>query len=272
MILSFLKRHRKAEERIGGIVALEAAKTVAKRAGIFGAGVAMAAVIGPNMVDLSNNNGAGAARAIAAPGVQAVEAKATEGLGFRDGDYPVFRAEAARRHRPFGGYLFLHPDLSGAAQADFFLAYAKPRPGDLEPVVDSETGSPSSAARATYAALAELQRHGFRPILYASSYYVGVLVATDRRIAAFPVWDAEYGPTLHTVAGVRYVAWQFTDRANVGGFSLDGSHLLVRSVTSLEIPKPRPPKPLRCSSFVGTEWPHRPLVAYRRRHAYHCHR
>jgi hypothetical protein len=244
----FLTAHKRLLKTVGEAITIELLWTVLRAAGIFGAGVAAAATIGPGLIDLSNNNGGSAAVAIAAPGVQAVESKATEGLRFRDPFYPSFRAAAAKHHRAFGGYVFLHPDLSGTAQADYFLAYAQPRRGDLEPVVDSETGSPYAAARATYAALHELERHGYRPLLYASSSYLGQLVRTDPRLKGFRVWQAEYGPTLHFVAGVHVVAWQFTDRARVAGFSIDGSHLLVRSVRQLEWKpkarrKPRPAPP-----------------------------
>lgn len=235
---AFLRRHKHAEETAAEAVSLDLLWTALRALGLFGAGVASAAIFAPGLIDLSNNNGARAAVAISAPGVQAVEAKATEGLDFRDSLYPTFRRTAADHHRAFGGYVFLHPDQNGAAQARYFLAYANPKPGDLQPVVDSETGSPAAAARATYAALHELALHHYRPLLYASSSYLGGLVAADPRIRAFRVWQAEYGPILHHVAGTTVVAWQFTDHAAAHGFSIDGSYLLVRRVVQLEIPLP----------------------------------
>lgn len=239
----FVRRHKVEEEAVAEAVAVDAGIAIWKR--VFAAAAASAAItatatLAPGLIDLSNNNGSRAVVAIAAPGVKAVEAKATEGLHFRDGLYPTFRAAAAKHHRAFGGYLFLHPGENGAAQADYFLAYAKPKPGDIQPVVDSETGSPAAAAPATYSALHELDRRGYQPILYASSSYLAGLVAADPRLKHYWVWQAEYGPVLHLVPGVRVVAWQFTDRARVGGFSTDGSHLLVRDVALIET---RPPKP-----------------------------
>lgn len=231
---AFLRRHRRAEEDVVIGAGMSLSRRLVGR--FLGAGIAAAAIAAPAMIDLSNNNGPGAAVAISAAGVQAVEAKATEGLTFRDRDYPGFRAAAARAHRPFGAYLFLHPYLNGAAQADYFLAWAQPHPGDLQPVVDSEMGSPAAAAPATYAALHRLTLKGYRPLLYASTSYLAGLVAADHRLAAYRVWDAEYGPTLHRVAGTTVIAWQYTDRAAVAGHSLDGSRLLV-PVASLMIPK-----------------------------------
>jgi GH25 family lysozyme M1 (1,4-beta-N-acetylmuramidase) len=255
---ALLRRHKHAEEAAAEAVGLNILWTVLRTAGLFGAGIASAAVLAPDLVDLSNNNGPAAASAISAPGVKAVEAKGTEGLAFRDRDYPIFRVSAAKHRRAFGGYMFLHPGESGRAQARYFLAYAKPRPGDIEPVVDSETGSPSVAASATYAALHELALHGYRPILYASSSYLQGLVSADPRIKRYRAWQAEYGPVLHRVAGVTTVAWQFTDRARVLGFSVDGSHLLVRSIVQIEIRKPHAAKPP--SKPVTTTTPAKPKV------------
>lgn len=239
----WLRTHKRGDEEALAVVDVGWLVTRLLPAFGVGAGVASAAVLAlaPGQIDLSNNNGARAAVAIAAPGVRAVEAKATEGLAFRDPDYPVFRAKAHAVHRAFGGYMFLHPDLSGAAQADYFLAYAHPRPGDIQPVVDSEVGSPSAAAPATYAALHELERRGYRPILYASSWYLGQLVKTVPALKQFRVWEAEYGPRLELIPGVKVVAWQFTETARVAGFDVDGSHLLVKRLALIEY---KPPKPL----------------------------
>lgn len=260
----WLRAHKRGEEAIAEAVAVEAGVAIWKRvtaAAVASAAITATATLAPGLIDLSNNNGGRAAVAIATPGVRVVEAKATEGVHFRDGLYLAFRAAAAKHHRAFGGYLFLHPDLGGAAQADYFLAYAKPKPGDVEPVVDSENGSPTAAAPATYAALHELERHGYRPLLYASSSYLAGLVRADPRLKRFRVWQAEYGPQLHLVAGVHVIAWQFTDRARVAGFAIDGSHLLVRNVRTIEY-RPKPLKPRRKPKPVkppcGIERPARP--------------
>lgn len=237
-VLAFIRKHKKGEERVAIAISIEVVYRLL--AGVLGASVASAAIIATGMIDLSNNNGARAAAAIATPGVQAVEAKATEGLGFRDSVYPTFRAAAAKYHRAFGGYLFLHYNESGKAQADYFLAYAKPKPGDLQPVVDTETGSPCSAAPATYAALHELELKGFHPIMYTSAYWLSQLAHCAPELERFRVWEAEYGPVLNQVAGFHDIAWQFTDRASESGFSVDGSHLMVRSVAQLEY-KPASP-------------------------------
>lgn len=242
MIGGFLRRHKKAEEKLAEGAAASLGLALLKR--VLAAGVAAAAIAAPAMIDLSNNNGAGAASAISAPGVHAVEAKATEGLGFRDGLYPTFRAAASRAHKPFGGYLFLHPSASGKAQADYFIAYARPKAGDLQPVVDDELGSPCASASSTLAALHELVAHGYSPVLYTSAYWLGQLARCAPALKAFPVWEAEYGPVLTRVSGFHVIAWQYTDNSGVKGLRIDGSRLLV-PVSSLVIgsqpaPKPKP--------------------------------
>lgn len=204
------------------------------------------------LIDLSNNNGPQAVAAIADPSVRAVYAKATEGLHFRDGLYPKFRAAAKKNERVFGAYLFLHPDLGGAEQADYFLAYAKPRPGDLQPVVDSETGAPDiRAANCTFEALYELEKRGYQPLLYGSTSYLAALRREAPALGGYRVWQAEYGPILHRIPGLRAVAWQFTDRDTVckGRLRVDGSELLVRDLAGLVIPKPVRKQPVRRPHF-----------------------
>lgn len=238
---AFVRRHKRAEEEL----AIGAGISIGWRfiGGLLGAGVAAAAIAVPTMIDLSNNNGPGAVAAISQPGVHAVEAKATEGLAFRDSLYPTFRAAAARAGKPFGGYLFLHPSESGRAQADYFMAYARPRPGNLQPVVDDEMGSPCSSAPAALAALRELGAHGFHPLLYTSAYWLSQLEHCAPALKAYRIWEAEYGPVLNRYAGFNVIGWQYTDNSGVKGLRIDGSHLYV-SLASLEYrltpPAPRP--------------------------------
>jgi len=67
--------------------------------------------------------------------------KATEGLTWESKTYPANIAQARSESKPLGSYHFLHPGLSGAAQARFFLDFIR-RHGGLRDgdqlVVDSE--------------------------------------------------------------------------------------------------------------------------------------
>lgn len=238
-LVTFLRRHKKAEVDIAEGAATTAGIAILKR--VLVAGVAAAAIAVPTLVDLSNNNGPSAVSVISSPGVHAVEAKATEGLGFKDYLYPTFRAAALQYRKPFGGYLFLHPDESGKAQADYFLAYATPQNGDLQPVVDSELGAACASAPQTLAALDELVAKGFKPVLYSNTYWLSQLATCAPALKAFPVWQAQYAAVRQVVPGFHVIAWQYTDAAPVNGHNVDGSHFLVKLAT-LRIgynPKPK---------------------------------
>src|SRR5438128_11445649 len=75
------------------------------------------------------------------PALDFLFAKATEGLTWESKTFAGNMAAARKAGVPFGAYHFLHPGLSGAAQARFFLDYVR-RHGGLKDgdmlVVDSE--------------------------------------------------------------------------------------------------------------------------------------
>lgn len=72
-------------------------------------------------------------------GVKFIYHKATEGHTFRDPNYAKRRAESKANALPFGGYHYAHPAPDNAVlEAQYFLAYAKPVPGDMLPVLDLE--------------------------------------------------------------------------------------------------------------------------------------
>lgn len=65
--------------------------------------------------------------------------KATQSTNFHDPNYPDRRTEAKANGVKFGAYHYAIPVKGGGtAQAKYFLAYAKPRSGDLLPVLDLE--------------------------------------------------------------------------------------------------------------------------------------
>jgi hypothetical protein len=203
--------------------------------------------------DLSNNNGLGAAAALDDPHCLGGYGKGTEGLSFRDPDYHAFYDEAVKRRKPFGPYVFFHPGSDPRLQARELLAWTKPKPGDFEPVVDSETTdglSMQKVAVATFEALDELRLHGFAPLNYGSAWWLKTTAGYEPRLKQFRVWQAEYSRVLHRIPGLRALLWQFTDRLVVakGRLRVDGDRLLVRDVSALRIPKhakvvhPEPPK------------------------------
>jgi hypothetical protein len=190
--------------------------------------------------DISNVNGEAAGlAAIHDPKTKAVYAKRTEGLSFVDELYPSFYAAAREIHKPIGAYGFLHPELSGAEQARFLLTHAQPKPGDLVPVIDTETlhnGDYAQCARTTLTALLELRTHGTGAMGYASSGFIEQLVAHQPALKQFAWWYADYANVLWRIPGVRALLWQNTDRLGVGRFATDGDVLLAKSLAAIEIP------------------------------------
>jgi len=190
--------------------------------------------------DISNRNGAAAGlAAIHDPKTGWIYAKGTEGLGFVDPLYPTFYDAGHYVRKPVGPYGFLHPDLDGAAQARFLLEHTKPKPGDLKPVIDSETlhnGDWEQCAATTLAALRELDAHGTGGIGYASSSFIRQLAAHEPALKSFGWWYADYATVLWRIPGVRALLWQNTDRLGVGRFATDGDVLLARSLAAIEIP------------------------------------
>jgi lysozyme len=76
--------------------------------------------------------------------------KATEGTSFVDVNYSRRRAEAKSAGLLFGAYHFARPTrVNAAAEARHFLAVAKPKPGDLIPVLDLETRGAGHAVLTT---------------------------------------------------------------------------------------------------------------------------
>jgi lysozyme len=181
------------------------------------------------ILDVSNVNPIGLA-ALRAAKPQALICKATEGDGFRDTTLATHRQLARQVGIPFGSYLFLHPDSRGD-EAALYLSYAKPRPGDLQPIIDAETRDGSSFARVAarvQSCAHELEQHGFRPILYSYTSFLRALLTAEPKLSRLRVWQAAY--TSHRPAvglGASVVLWQYTDRYMVNGHPYDASRLYV---------------------------------------------
>lgn len=198
------------------------------------------------VLDCSNNASIDY-KTFVASGAVALIAKATEGTAFQDWTLKEHRAVARSAGKPFGSYLFLHPDSKGS-EADFYLNYAKPKTGDLQPVIDAEVtnlGIPDLAKRAQSCARA-LESKGYRPILYASAGIWTGLIAAEPSLKRLRVWEAQYPgrfsrwfPKLAQMRiklrhGVTVVMWQWTDSYQVGGRHFDASALLT-NIDSIRI-------------------------------------
>lgn len=200
------------------------------------------------VLDVSNNTPIGVP-VLKESGSVALLAKATEGTGFRDAYLGTHRSAARIAGKPFGSYLFLHPDSVGS-EAQYYLDYAQPRRGDIQPIIDAETlgkgGFGTAAARVNSCAEA-LEDKGYKPILYASASFWQWLIKADPTLKRLFVWEAQYpgrftrwfpwlaAKRIRLFHGVSVVLWQWTDSFAVGGRHYDASALLTE-VKNLLIP------------------------------------
>jgi len=202
------------------------------------------------VIDSSNNRPINATELHESRAV-ALIAKATEGTSFRDSTLANQRGVARAVHVPFGSYLFLHPNSNGS-EAAYYLDYAKPRAGDIQPVIDAEVtnlGADELARRSQSCAVA-LEHEGYEPLLYASASIWKEMVKAEPKLKRLRVWEAAYPgrftrwfPRLSTLRialahGVRVVLWQWTDAYAVGNAHFDASALLV-GLDSIRIPTPK---------------------------------
>lgn len=203
-----------------------------------------------NLVLDCSNNDTITESALRASHAKALICKATEGTGFEDKTYEAMRLNAKHAGIPFGSYVFFH-DASKGLEAEYYLHYAKPKPGDIQPILDVEPGGQDTnvvhmAARANAAAKV-LEKHGYKPILYASSSYWLELVRYQPTLKRLRVWEAQY-PGHYTrwfpwlaqkrqklAHGSSVVLWQWTDRYAVGAHFYDASRLFV-PINKIRIP------------------------------------
>lgn len=200
------------------------------------------------VLDVSNNRTISLGR-LRASGAVALIAKATEGTSFQDRTLGDHRTIARTAGKPFGSYLFLHPNSEGS-EAGFYLRYARPRRGDIQPIIDAEVTNLGTAelAKRTQACAKALEAEGFRPLLYASSGIWTSLIAAEPALKRLRVWEAQYPSRaarwfpwfaklrVRLQHGVTVVLWQWTDSYEVAGGRYDASALLC-DVKSLQIPE-----------------------------------
>lgn len=181
------------------------------------------------VIDTSNNNPISLTQLKEAKPA-ALICKATEGTNFKDATYPGQRELARKLGIPFGAYLFLHPGSKGD-EAEFFLEYAKPKPGDLQPVIDVEIRD--GASFATVAARAEscakaLEAKGFHPLLYSYTSFLQDLYHYQPQLTRLRVWQAAYTSIRPVLGhGATVVMWQFSETYPVGGGRFDASRSFV---------------------------------------------
>lgn len=181
-------------------------------------------------------------------GAVALITKGTEATTYRSPVYESQRAAAKQAGVPFGGYTYIHWNDRGE-QYKFFLEYAAPKAGDIQPAVDAEDPKADVAelAHRSYACLVAFESQGYEPLLYASSSIWKAMFAVEPRLKRFRIWEAQYPgrftrwfPRLAALRvalghGATVVLWQWTDNFKVDGKTFDCSRLLV-GLDSIRIP------------------------------------
>src|SRR4051794_11283167 len=203
-------------------------------------------------------------------------AKATESTTFTDATYPINRTGAGAFGVKLGAYHFARPAgssdaavvASAVAQADYFVAFAQPKRGDLLPVLDLEKSGNLPPARLTTWTRAWLDevsaRLGVRPLIYVSpSFWKSALGDTPVFAAeGHPLWIAHWTKASLPIlpgagwGGLGWMFWQWTDCAKVAGVAgcVDGDRLNGSTLAPASIPALPSGAPVASSppSIVGT--------------------
>jgi lysozyme len=174
-------------------------------------------------------------------GVTHLYLKVSEGTTFVDATYHDRRNQGIAAGAKTGGYHFAgHNDP--ASEAAFFLSkLVAPKPGELRPCLDLESGQSASWAEA-------FVRHvhdalGYWPVLYGSTSIIEPMRQSSQTLRHCPWWRAEFGPNdggRHALSGgeLGAVAHQYTSVATLAGISghtdrsefIDAKAMLVPAV------------------------------------------
>lgn len=193
-------------------------------------------------------------------GLEFLYHKATEGNSYVDDMYKKRRAEADKAKVPFGAYHFARPETGDAAkEAKHFLDVAKPKPGDLLPVLDLEDNGKLNPqqldtwARTFVETVTKLT--GFKVMVYTPFALPS--------IGHCPLWVARYSNT--NTSPVIPAPWktatlrQFSNGVygvpnKLPGFgAVDlNTYGPGASLKTITIPLPKPVKPLKPSISLTT--------------------
>ncbi len=241
-------------------------------------------------IDVSNWQGSIAWGKVAAAGYSFAFAKATDGLGYNDPYYPANRRGAKSNGLHFGAYHFAEPSGSNRdairrnahQQADHFLSFADPQPGELLPVLDLERDydpfhggyhlTTSQLITWTQAWLNRVQsKLGVHAIIYSGPYFWRTQMGDTQRFAdeGYDVlWVPSWGVSSPSVqagnwGGDGWTFWQYSDGSDLapvpGAGHVDHDYYRYSSFGRVSIPSPdtlrapvdTSPPAITGSPFVG---------------------
>ncbi len=239
----------------------------------------------PKGIDVSHWQGQIGWLQVGAAGYDFTFAKATEGTTYIDPTYVTNRAGATAAGLRIGAYHFARPTgtsdaaaiASGIAQADYFVAAAQPKRGDLLPVLDLEKNGGLGVARLTTWTQAYLDevyaRLGAHPLVYASPSFWKTslgdtpLFAADGNRLWIAHWTKASLPLLPAAgwSGLGWTFWQWTNCSSVPGIGgcVDGDRVNGTSLSPGLMPATAagPPASSEPPAVVGTPQSGRLLVA-----------
>lgn len=183
----------------------------------------------PTVIDISHHNTVVSWEAIKAAGIQAVILKATDGIRYKDPDYPKRRRDAQNAGLLVGAYHFCR-NTSVKDQVELFLAYAKPDDTTLLAMdwENNPDGPDMSLAQAREFLTLLMAKTGRKPE-HIWIYGGNVLKEQIRHVddvaffGRFPLWLCQYGPTARLPkAWQKYGLWQYSETGQIPGMAVDG--------------------------------------------------
>lgn len=173
--------------------------------------------------------------------IQFAYAKATEGTSFRDPAFAVNWAAMRSLGIVRGAYHFLHASIDGKAQAAYFLADARPGPGDLLAVDVEQAGldglSPADLwAQADAFSLAVRAATGCWPWAYTD---ISLTTSAPSELGGQPLWlaDPSAVPTPAPVGPWNLVTAEQTGQRGVDTDVFYGD---LADLARLAVPAPKP--------------------------------
>ena len=153
-------------------------------------------------------------------------AKSTQGGKLRDSRYESNYSEAKKCGKLCGAYHFLTMNVSGKAQAEFFIQNTVLVKGDFPPVLDLEKNSAEgkTVSDREFASIipiakewiAVVKKHyGVSPIIYTNMNIYRKFIATDTELCKYDLWLASPGKERPRVSNC--VLWQFSHHGKANG-------------------------------------------------------
>jgi lysozyme len=166
------------------------------------------------IIDISHWEGEIDFAKVAAAGIVAVIAKATQGSSGTDEKYAAYRKAASRFNFLWGSYHF-GTNSEVSTQVDHYLTTAQPKERDLVCLdFERNPNGPSMSLEQARDFVSDVRsRLGRWPVLYAGSWLKEILGQTpDEILRECPLWLAQYGTKpVMPIGWERFTLWQYTD-------------------------------------------------------------